>query len=180
MNNLYFQEVKKILLLSDTHGHLDEKIMPYIKNTDEVWHAGDIGKLDVLKTLEASKPTKAVYGNIDSYKIRLVAPEYLSFNCEGLSVLMLHIAGYPGRYGVKAKELIQKHQPNLFVCGHSHILRVMQDKKNGHLHMNPGAAGNIGFHKIKTLLRFEITNGKVNNLEAIELGLRGALSNAVN
>ena len=172
--------MKKILLLSDTHGYLDKNIMPFIKNADQVWHAGDIGKLNVLETLKASKPIKAVYGNIDSYKIRLVVPEYLYFNCEGLSVLMLHIAGHPGRYGTKAKELIQKHKPNLFVCGHSHILKIMQDKKNGHLHINPGAAGNIGFHNIKTLLRFEIANGKINNIEAIELGLRGALSNTVN
>ena len=172
--------MKKILLLSDTHGHLDKKIMPFIKNADQIWHAGDIGKLNVLETLEASKPTKAVYGNIDSYKIRLVVPEYLYFKCEGLSVLILHIAGYPGRYGVKAKELIRKHKPDLFVCGHSHILKIMQDKKNGHLHINPGSAGNIGFHNIKTLLRFEIANGKINNLEAIELGLRGSLPNAIN
>ena len=154
--------------------------MPYIQNADQVSHAGDLGKMDGSAPLKASKPTKAVYGNIDSHKIRLVVPEYLYFKCEGLSVLMLHIAGYPGSYSTKAKELIQKYQPNLFVCGHSHILKVMQDKKNGHLHINPGAAGNIGFHKIKTLLRFEITKGKINNLEAIELGLRGALSNAVN
>ena len=172
--------MKKILLLSDTHGYLDKNIMPFIKNADQVWHAGDIGKLNILETLKASKPIKAVYGNIDSHKIRLVVPEYLYFDCEGLSVLMLHIAGHPGRYSTKAKELIRKHKPNLFVCGHSHILKIMQDKKNGHLHINPGAAGNIGFHNIKTLLRFEISNGKINNIEAIELGLRGALSNTVN
>ena len=176
MNTL---NLKKIILLSDTHGFLDQKILSYVDHADEVWHAGDIGKLSVLNQLENIKPLRAVYGNIDSHQIRLQAPEVLNFNCEGLQVQMLHIGGYPGRYTSQAKKLIEQHQPKLFICGHSHILKVMQDKKYGHLHMNPGAAGISGFHKIRTLLRFEIESGKINKLEAIEMGLRGALTNAI-
>ena len=173
--------MKKILLLSDTHGYLDKNIMPFIKNADQVWHAGDIGKLNVLETLKASKPIKAVYGNIDSYKIRLVVPEYLYFDCEGLSVLMLHIAGHPGRYSTKEKELIRKHKPNLFVCGHSHILKVQFIKARQMMHLNPGAAGIHGFHQIRTMLRFTIDQGHLKDMEVIELGLRGkALSQSIN
>jgi predicted phosphodiesterase len=147
--------LKKILLLSDTHGFLDQKIKSYCSNADEIWHA-------------------------DSHQIRKQAPVFLSFSCEGVSVLILHIAGYPGRYNSQAKKLIEIHRPQLVVCGHSHILKVMQDKHYHHLHLNPGAAGISGFHKVRTLLRFEIEQGKIQNLEAIELGLRGALSNTVN
>jgi putative phosphoesterase len=172
--------LKKILLLSDTHGCLDEKILNHVEQADEVWHAGDIGKMSVLDKLAKMKPLRAVYGNIDSHSIRQEAPEYLCFNCEGLKVLMLHIGGSPGRYVPRAKALITEHQPKLFVCGHSHILKVIQDPKYGHLHMNPGAVGISGFHKIRTLLRFQLEDGKINHLEAIELGLRGALPNAVN
>ena len=172
--------MKKILLLSDTHGFIDEKIKSYVTQSDEVWHAGDIGKTSILDELQALKPVRAVYGNIDSHQIRQQAPEVLSFTTEGVQVLMIHIAGYPGRYNSRVKQLIELEQPKLFVCGHSHILKVMQDKKYGHLHMNPGAAGISGFHKIRTLLRFTLQKGEIKNLEAIELGLRGALSNAVN
>jgi len=145
--------VKKIVLLSDTHGYIDQKIKDYVAKADEVWHAGDIGSQQ--------------------------APEVLSFNCEGIDVLMTHIAGYPGRYNARAKDLITTEKPGLFICGHSHILKVIRDKKYGHLHMNPGAIGISGFHKIRTLLRFEIDTGEIKNLEAVELGLRRALSNAV-
>lgn len=172
--------LKKILLLSDTHGFLDQKIKSYCSKADEIWHAGDIGKSLVLDELEALKPLRAVYGNIDSHQIRKQAPAFISFNCEGASVLILHIAGYPGRYNSQAKKLIEIHRPQLVVCGHSHILKVMQDKHYRHLHLNPGAAGISGFHKVRTLLRFEIEQGKIQNLEVIELGLRGALSNTVN
>lgn len=171
--------MKKILLLSDTHGHLDSKIITYVKQADEVWHAGDIGKLDVLDGLGALKPLRAVYGNIDGDKVRLQAPEVLSFKSEGIRVLITHIANYPGRYTPQARTLISQYKPKLFICGHSHILKVMQDKRNGHLHMNPGSAGISGFHKIRTMLRFELSDGKIQNLEAIELGLRGALSNTI-
>jgi len=172
--------VKKIVLLSDTHGYIDQKIKDYVAKADEVWHAGDIGKASILYELASVKPLRAVYGNIDSHKIRQQAPEVLSFNCEGIDVLMTHIAGYPGRYNARVKNLITTEKPDLFICGHTHILKVMRDKKYGHLHMNPGAVGISGFHKIRTLLRFEVDSGEIKKIEAVELGLRGALSNAVN
>jgi len=172
--------VKKIVLLSDTHGYIDQKIKDYVAKADEVWHAGDIGKTSILDELASIKPLRAVYGNIDSNKIRQQAAEILSFNCEGIDVMMTHIAGYPGNYNARAKNLITTERPVLFICGHSHILKVMRDKNYGHLHMNPGAVGISGFHKIRTLLRFELDTGEIKNLEAIELGFRGALSNAVN
>jgi len=171
--------MKKILLLSDTHGYLDERILSHVDHADEVWHAGDIGNPEVFDVLAQRKPLRAVYGNIDGHSIRAQAPELLCFDCEGLKVLMTHIAGYPGRYNAQARAWIAQHKPQLVVCGHSHILKVMQDKKNNHLHMNPGAAGISGFHKIRTMLRFEINKGGIENFVAIELGLRGALSNAI-
>lgn len=171
--------MKKILLLSDTHSHMDEKIASYAAQADEVWHAGDVGNPEVLDALEAIKPLRAVFGNIDGHSVRLQTEEVLHFTCEGVAVVMTHIAGYPGRYTATAKKLIEKYQPKLFICGHSHILKVMQDKKYGHLHMNPGAVGISGFHKFRTLLRFEIEKGELKNLEAIELGQRGKLTNAV-
>ena len=161
--------MKKILLLSDTHGHLDKKILGYISQADQVWHAGDIGNLKVLDDLTALKPLRAVYGNIDGHPIRLQAPELLFFDCEGVSVLMLHIAGYPGRYNPQARDLIVKHKPNLLICGHSHILKVMQDKKYNHLHMNPGAAGKHGIHKVRTLLLFELDNKRIQNMRVVEI-----------
>lgn len=172
--------MKKILLLSDTHGHLDKKIINYISQSDQVWHAGDIGNYKVYDVLTKLKPVKAVYGNIDGHDVRVQLPEVLFFECEGISVLIIHIAGYPGKYNSMARDLITRHKPKLLICGHSHILKVIQDKKNNHLHMNPGAAGIYGFHKIRTMLRFEIVNGKIQNLEAIELGARGQLANAIN
>ena len=172
--------MQKILLLSDTHGFLDRKIKNYILNSDQVWHAGDIGDIKVLNDLASLKPVESVYGNIDGQEVRLQTTDVNSFNCEGVSVLMLHIAGYPGRYNLMARKLINKYKPKLLICGHSHILKVMYDEKNRHLHMNPGAAGIYGFHKIRTMLRFEINKGKIDNLEAIELGPRIVLSNTIN
>ena len=172
--------LKQILLLSDTHGFLDLKIKKYAEKADEIWHAGDIGKMSILKQLEAIKPLRAVYGNIDNHKIRKRVPEILNFKCEGVNVLMIHIAGYPGYYNSRVKCLIKLKQPKLFICGHSHILKIMQDKKNLHLHMNPGAAGISGFHKIRTLLRFSLQKGEIKNLEVVELGVRGKLTNSVN
>ena len=172
--------MKRIGLLSDTHGFLNERIFSFFENVDEIWHAGDFGNIETADKLAAFKPLKAVYGNIDGHSIRAQAPELLCFDCEGLKVLMTHIAGYPGRYNAQARAWIAQHKPQLVVCGHSHILKVMQDKKNNHLHMNPGAAGISGFHKIRTMLRFEINKGGIENFVAIELGLRGALSNAIN
>ena len=172
--------MQKILLLSDTHGFLDRKIKNYILNSDQVWHAGDIGDIKVLNDLASLKPVESVYGNIDGQEVRLQTTDVNSFNCEGVSVLMLPIAGYPGRYNLMARKLINKYKPKLLICGHSHILKVMYDKKNRHLQMNPGAAGIYGFHKIRTMLRFEINKGKIDNLEAIELGPRSVLSNTIN
>ena len=172
--------MKKILLLSDTHGFLDQRIQNYAKKADEIWHAGDIGKMSVLNRLESITPIRAVYGNIDSHEIRKQVPEMLNFECEGVNVLMIHIAGYPGYYNSRVKHLIKLEKPKLFICGHSHILKIMQDKKNSHLHMNPGAAGISGFHKIRTLLRFSLHKGEIKNLEVIELGARGKLTNSIN
>ena len=164
--------MKKILVLSDTHGYLDDKIIKYVNQSDEVWHAGDIGKNEILDCLGEIKPLKAVYGNIDDKEIRLRTNEFLYFNCENLNVLIIHIAGYPGRYNKYVCGLINKYNPKILVCGHSHILKVIYDKKNEHLHLNPGAAGITGFHKIRTMLRFEIDSDKVKKLEAIEIGVR--------
>lgn len=171
--------MKKILLLSDTHGHIDEKIISYVKQCDEVWHAGDVGKTEVLDSLESLKPLRVVYGNIDGHQVRTRSEEVLAFVCEGVKVVMTHIAGYPGKYTSNARTLIQKYQPQLFICGHSHILKVLRDKKSNHIHMNPGAVGISGFHKFRTVLRFELNQGQIKNVEAVELGLRGSLSNAV-
>lgn len=168
--------MKKILLLSDTHGHLDQKILKYIDGADEVWHAGDIGTTAVADGISKIKPLRGVYGNIDGHELRSQFPENQIFSCQGVKVLMTHIGGYPGRYNPRVKKLIQEEKPQLYVCGHSHILKVIPDRKNNLLHMNPGACGIQGFHKVRTLLRFELNQGKIKNLEAIELGQRGALS----
>ena len=172
--------LKRILLLSDTHGHIDAEVVSYVYQADETWHAGDIGNIQVLNVLEEKKPLRAVYGNIDGNNVKVKTEQMLSFNCEGVKVVMTHIAGYPEKYNHNAKNLIQKYQPHLFVCGHSHILKVLYDKKYGHLHMNPGAVGISGFHKKRTMLRFEIECGKIKNLEAIDLGLKSSLSNTIN
>ncbi len=164
--------MKKILLLSDTHDYIDKRILSYVQKVDEVWHAGDIGNLDVTDQIEELKTLRAVYGNVDGKDARVSFPEFEQFYCEQVSVLMTHIGGYPGRYTLKIKELLSKSTPKLFICGHSHILKVMQDKKYKLLHMNPGAAGIKGFHKIRTMLRFEINGDEVQNLEVIELGRR--------
>ena len=168
--------MKKILLLSDTHGHLDQKIIKYINVVDEVWHAGDIGTTAVANGISSLKTLKGVYGNIDGHELRSQFPENQIFSSEGVKVLMTHIGGYPGRYNARVKKLILEEKPQLYICGHSHILKVVQDRKNNLLHMNPGASGIYGFHQIRTLLRFEINHGKIEKLEVIELGQRGSLS----
>lgn len=164
--------MKKILLLSDTHGHLDDKIIKYVNQADEVWHAGDIGKKEIINYLTELKPLKAVFGNIDDKKIRLITKEFLYFNYEKNKILITHIAGYPGKYNKNVNRLISIYKPNILVCGHSHILKVMYDKKNKHLHLNPGAAGISGFHNIRTMLRFKLDSDKIKELEIIELGKR--------
>ena len=164
--------MKKILLLSDTHGHLDDKIIKYVNQADEVWHAGDIGKKEIINYLTEIKPLKAVFGNIDDKETRLITKEFLYFNYEKNKVLITHIAGYPGKYNKNVNRLISIYEPNILVCGHSHILKVMYDKKNKHLHLNPGAAGISGFHNIRTMLRFKLDSDKIKELEVIELGKR--------
>lgn len=164
--------MKKILLLSDTHSHIDDQILKHVKNADEVWHAGDIGDLSVTDTIQELKPLRGVYGNIDNDKARMEFPEHNRFMCEGVDVWITHIGGYPNKYNVRVREEIQKNPPKLFICGHSHILKVMFDKKLGLLHMNPGACGKHGFHKVRTMLRFVIDGEKIKDLEIIELANR--------
>ncbi|MCR9264540.1 MAG: metallophosphatase family protein [Flavobacteriaceae bacterium] len=162
----------KILLLSDTHGHIDSNILKYAAQADEIWHAGDIGSLEVTDQLEALKPVRGVHGNIDDHVIQKEFPENNRFMCEGVDVWITHIGGYPNRYNVRVRDEIRNNPPKLFICGHSHILKVMNDKKLGLLHMNPGACGKHGFHQIRTMLRFVIDGDKISDLEVIELGQR--------
>jgi len=159
----------KIGLLSDTHGDLDERIFHHFNEVDEIWHAGDIGTLDVIDRLRAFKPLRAVYGNIDGHEIRREVPLHNRFMIENVEVLITHIAGKPGSYSPVARTEIQKRPPKLFVCGHSHILLVKFDPHFNMLWMNPGACGNKGFHSVKTLLRFCITDDRIHDLEVIEI-----------
>lgn len=164
----------KIGLISDTHSYLDEKVFSYFKDCHEIWHAGDIGENKVLETLRDFKPLRAVFGNIDSISMQRQLAEDLFFETEGLSVYMTHIGGKPPAYNLRVRQLIDLHQPDLFICGHSHILRLMPDpKRPGLLYMNPGAAGHHGFHPMRTMLRFCISKGKILKPEVIELGRRG-------
>jgi len=162
----------KIGLLSDTHGYLDPKIFEHFKEVDEVWHAGDIGSLEVIDELRKFKPLRIIHGNIDEATIRLEAKEFLSFQVENVKVAMTHIAGRPGKYVTRALEFIQKEKPNVFVCGHSHILLVQQDPRFKMLWLNPGACGIKGFHSVRTLLRFTVNDTKLQDMEVIELGKR--------
>jgi putative phosphoesterase len=164
--------MKKILLLSDTHSHIDETILKYVKLADEVWHAGDIGDLSVTDTIKKLKPLRAVYGNIDDGKARLEFPLHNRFMCEGVDVWITHIGGYPGKYNQEIRTEIKQNPPKLFICGHSHILKVQFDKELNLLHMNPGAAGKHGFHQVRTMLQFEIEGDKIQNLSIVELGNR--------
>ena len=164
--------MKKILLLSDTHSYIDDQILKFVKQADEVWHVGDVGDIEVLDILKKIKPVRAVYGNIDNHIVRSEYPLDLKFTIENVSVWMTHIGGYPNRYDLRIREEIKVNPPKLFISGHSHILKVMFDKKLNLLHMNPGAAGKHGFHKVRTMLRFEIHNDKISNLEIIELAKR--------
>lgn len=166
----------KIGLLSDTHGYIDPKLHRIFGGCDEIWHAGDWGNYEETVTkLKAICPVlKGVYGNIDGQNIRSEFPEYISFVCEGVKISMMHIGNPRGIYYAPFELLMKRDKPQVFICGHSHILKVVQDKKWGHLYMNPGAAGMHGFHHVRTVLRFDITQGKIQNLEAIELGPRTA------
>lgn len=162
--------MKKILLLSDSHSYIDERILDYAKQADEIWHCGDFGNMEVIEALEKTKPMRGVYGNIDGTEIRKIFPEVLRFRCEELEVLMIHIGGFPGKYTPLAKKEIEGLTPKLFISGHSHILKAMFDQKNNLLHLNPGAMGKVGWHQMRTMMRFEINKDQIENLEIIELG----------
>ena len=162
----------RIGLVSDTHGFLDESVFRHFEQCDEIWHAGDFGNLELADRLVAFKPLRGVFGNIDGKDIRTVYPEDLKFRCEEVSVWMTHIGGYPGRYSPRIKAEINLNPPDLFISGHSHILKVMFDEKIKSLHLNPGAAGKEGWHKVRTLLRFCISDKKIHTLDVIELGNR--------
>ena len=161
--------MKKISLLSDTHSVLDERFIAHLKDSDEIWHAGDIGSLDIYDKLNEISKVKAVYGNIDNHQIRITLASEVFFKCEGLNIYMTHIGGYPGKYSKAVKEKIEKTKPDIFICGHSHILKVMNDKINNLLFINPGAAGNHGIHQVKTIVQFIINEKKISDLKIIEL-----------
>jgi hypothetical protein len=162
----------KILLLSDTHAYIDEQMLKYIHQADEVWHAGDIGDIQLTDTIAAIKPLRAVYGNIDDAKLRLQFPLDNRFKLENKDILITHIGGYPNRYEHRVREILKLNPPDIFICGHSHILKIIYDKKYNVLYLNPGAAGKYGFHKVRTMLRFTLTANGIENMEIIELEQR--------
>lgn len=162
----------RIGLISDTHNYLDEAVFRHFEPCDEIWHGGDFGTVEIADRLKAFKPLKGVYGNIDGPDVRSVYPLKLAWNCEEVNVYMTHIGGYPGRYAPGIRQELISHGAKLFICGHSHILKVMYDDKIGCLHMNPGAAGKQGWHQVRTLLRFAIDGADIKDLEVIELGKR--------
>ncbi len=164
--------MKRIGLLSDTHGYWDDRYAKYFSECDEIWHAGDIGTVELAEKFRQLKPFRAVYGNMDEVDLRLMFPEKYSFRCEEVEVLMKHIGGYPGNYDPSIRGSVFARPPKLFISGHSHILKVMYDKTLGLLHINPGAAGIFGFHKVRTLVRFTIDGKDIRDLEVIELGER--------
>jgi putative phosphoesterase len=170
----------RIGLLSDTHGFLDDAVFDHFSQCDEVWHAGDFGSAEVLDRLRDFKPLRGVYGNIDGPQLRAELPQDLAWECEGMRVYMTHIGGYPGSYDARARKEIERLRPGLFICGHSHILKVMRDPALELLHMNPGACGHQGWHLVRTMLRFTVEAGKMSGVEAIELGPRGRRQSAGN
>jgi len=166
--------MKRIALISDNHGYIGEDILSHLEGKDEIWHAGDIGDLSSMdEIIKKTKVFRAVYGNIDEPETRDIYPLNEIFEVEGIKVLMTHIGGYPGRYKSRVKDLIMDGNPDLYICGHSHILKVIRDKKNDLIHMNPGAYGHHGFHKMRTILTFTIDDGKIADLNVVELGMRG-------
>ncbi|HTA84294.1 MAG TPA: metallophosphoesterase family protein [Bacteroidia bacterium] len=165
--------MKRILLLSDTHGYIDSAICKHAEQADEIWHAGDIGTIEVYDKLAAIKPIRAVYGNIDGQEIRKVCPKNQRFMCEQKDVWMVHIGGYPPNYTAALKQSFMVKPPHIFICGHSHILKVIYDKNLNILHLNPGASGREGFHKVRTMLRFVIDGDNIKDMAIIELGARG-------
>ena len=167
-------QVIKVALISDTHGYLDEQLLSLLSDADEIWHAGDIGAISVLDQLRSlNKTVRAVHGNIDNAMIRLVAPAQLVWELEGKKFFMTHIGGYPGHYAKGIKDLLREIKPYVFICGHSHILKVIFDKDFNLLHLNPGACGKEGFHPIRTMLRFVVQDGQIKDMAVIELGKRG-------
>jgi putative phosphoesterase len=167
--------VKQIGLISDTHGYTDERIVHHLSDCDEIWHAGDIGNPGIMDEFEQMAKVRAVYGNIDGADVRKVYPKVQTFELEGFRVMITHIAGRPGRYPAEVNAAIAQYQPHIFVCGHSHICLVNRDLKSRLLHLNPGAAGRHGFHKTRTMLKFSLSNGHIQNLRVIELGNRASL-----
>lgn len=161
--------MKRIGLLSDTHGYWDERYLKYFEECDEIWHAGDIGSKEVMDRLMDFKPFRGVYGNIDGQDIRKILPEINRFRLEDADILIKHIGGYPGKYDSQIKKILNISAPTLFISGHSHILKVKYDKEYGMLHINPGAAGKYGFHTVRTIVRFSIEQGNFSDLEVIEL-----------
>lgn len=160
--------MKNIVLLSDTHHTLDERFFPHFEKADEIWHAGDIGSLSITETLKKFAPIRVVYGNIDDNITRTEFKKNIYFKCEEVNVMITHIGGFPGKYDKKILNIIQNVKPDLFICGHSHILKVMYDKKNNLLHMNPGAIGEYGIHKVKTILCFKIDKTEIKDLKVVE------------
>jgi putative phosphoesterase len=165
--------MKRIGLLSDTHGYMDDRILHHLKGCDEIWHAGDIGSHEVMKPLHDLAEVRAVYGNIDEISLRSTYPLDNIFETAGAKCYITHIAGRPGKYPARVKEMIRANRPNIFICGHSHILIIQRDPKSGMIHLNPGAAGKHGFHKMRTMIRFAIEKGQIVEPEIIELGKRG-------
>ena len=160
--------MKKILLISDTHGYIDDRIIQYAKESDETWHAGDIGELKVVDEIKKVTTLRAVHGNIDNSKIRAEYAENLRFKIEDMKIWITHIGGYPNKYNLRIRQEINSDPPDVFICGHSHILKVMNDNKLNLLHINPGAIGKHGFHQVRTMIRFQIIKSKIQNLEVIE------------
>ena len=160
--------MKKILLLSDTHGYIDNKILKYCLSVDEVWHAGDIGNIKIIDKIKEIKPLRGVYGNIDNQEIRDQFPKDNKFNCEDIKVWITHIGGYPGHYSKRVSEILKSEKIDLFICGHSHILKVIYDKSYNFLHINPGAIGKHGFHFKRTMIRLVIDGKKIEKLEVVE------------
>jgi putative phosphoesterase len=160
--------MKKILLISDTHGYIDDRIIQYAKESDETWHAGDIGELKVVDELKKVTNLRAVHGNIDHIKIRAEYAENLRFKIEDMKIWITHIGGYPNKYNQRIRQEINTDPPDIFICGHSHILKVINDNKLNLLYINPGAIGKHGFHHVRTMIRFEIMKSKIQNLEVIE------------
>lgn len=162
----------QIGLISDTHSYLDEAVFKYFKDCDEIWHAGDFGNTELVQQLQDFKPLRGVYGNIDGHEIRAEFPEKLRWYCEDVEVMMIHIGGYPKKYAPSIKQEIIENPPKLFISGHSHILKVIHDEELNCLHINPGAAGKQGWHKMRTIVRFAIDKSRIMNCEVIELGKR--------